>query len=480
MQKEMKRLQSAKKEHARLLRNQTQHENQVKTLKNDLAEMKRAKVKLLNKMKEEAAKHKDVELRRNREIAQLRKESRKRENTIRSLEAEKRVKEAVLKRKQEEVTALRKMQRGPLSNKAAGRVGPRHASKRLSVTPKEVKHRWQQLEKNINKIALSKQMVASMERDMERQLQQREELGTSLDQLMRRRDHALISRQDHSVIRDLEDQIESMKANIDYIQESIAESQANIMQIEESKENLDTLDVAGLAQGLTEMESRYLVEKLYNMTVNQSYSAAQKELAVKEMEAKLNELKQQNSTQQQLLEHLLSERAANDSIAVLSSDSSTNSSRSNSPTDTCNGNAQPLNLTISHKIRRRTALPEELLYPIISSTTNQDRLAITELPSTTVTQEEITDSNLVPSPLGCTIVRVPSAPGSLNRTVTANRPDQLKPSPVATRKVYDRQESTSPRLTRRTTNLAQGSLLGKPGSILATHDPYFTSTDTIV
>ena len=77
-------------------------------------------------MKEEAAKHKDVELRRNREIAQLRKESRKRENTIRTLEAEKRVKEAVLKRKQEEVTALKKLQRGTLSNKAAGRVGPRH------------------------------------------------------------------------------------------------------------------------------------------------------------------------------------------------------------------------------------------------------------------------------------------------------------------------------------------------------------------
>ena len=52
---------------------------------------------------------------------------------------------------------------------------------------------------------------------------------------MRRRDHALMSRQDASVIRDLEDQIESMKANIDYIQESIAESQTNIVQIEDSK-----------------------------------------------------------------------------------------------------------------------------------------------------------------------------------------------------------------------------------------------------
>lgn len=52
MQKEMKRLQSAKKEHARLLRNQTQHENQVKTLKGDLAEMKRAKVSLFSSITE--------------------------------------------------------------------------------------------------------------------------------------------------------------------------------------------------------------------------------------------------------------------------------------------------------------------------------------------------------------------------------------------------------------------------------------------
>ena len=70
---------------------------------------------------------------------------------------------------------------------------------------------------------------------MFRQLQQREELGASLEQLMRRRDQALMSRQDAPVIRDLEDQIESMKANIDYIQEGIAESQTNIMQIEDSK-----------------------------------------------------------------------------------------------------------------------------------------------------------------------------------------------------------------------------------------------------
>lgn len=40
-------------------------------------------VKLINKMREEAAKHKEIETRRNREIAQLKKESRKHEVVIR-------------------------------------------------------------------------------------------------------------------------------------------------------------------------------------------------------------------------------------------------------------------------------------------------------------------------------------------------------------------------------------------------------------
>ena len=53
---------------------------------------------------------------------------------------------------------------------------------------------------------------------------------------------------------------------------------------------MDVLDVTTLMQDLSDMDSKYLVEKLYNMTVNQSYTAAQKELTVKEMEAKLNEV----------------------------------------------------------------------------------------------------------------------------------------------------------------------------------------------
>lgn len=81
----------------------------------------------MNKIKEDSNRHRESEQRRNREIAQLKKESRVKENQIRSLEAEKKIKEVVLRRKQEEVTALRRMAK-PMSDRVAGRVPGRPQS----------------------------------------------------------------------------------------------------------------------------------------------------------------------------------------------------------------------------------------------------------------------------------------------------------------------------------------------------------------
>jgi hypothetical protein len=44
MQTEVRKLQAAKREHTKLLRNQTHHEAQLKTLKNDLIALKQMKV----------------------------------------------------------------------------------------------------------------------------------------------------------------------------------------------------------------------------------------------------------------------------------------------------------------------------------------------------------------------------------------------------------------------------------------------------
>ncbi|XP_046997793.1 kinesin-like protein KIF21A isoform X1 [Schistocerca americana] len=456
MQKELKRLNSAKKEHARLLQAQTQHENQLRTLKNELADMKRTKVKLLNKMKEETSRHKEAELRRNREIAQLRKASRKHENLIKSLEAEKRMKEVVLRRKQEEVSALRRIARGGLSNKAAGRVGGRNVARKLHFSPKEAKQKWQELEKTISQNAINKQTVAVIERDMERNLQERESLCHSLEDLKRRRRFEE-ERGNTLALMDLDEQIQNINATISYIQEVIQESQQNVMQIEDAK------DIAPLMQSVNNVEeAQYIIQKLYNLTINQGYAAAQKELCLKEMEAQLKEKAQENSVQEQLLQHVLrthgldldmySSTMGNGQTTAASTDSSVPSTRSNSPTDTCNGNVRPVQ-TRTSKIRRKTRLPEELLYPPDAMTTSAPEVQ---------SQDEPTEENLMPPP-DKAISRVPSAPGSLKNLVT--KTELPKPSPVAGRKTYDRQESTSPRTTRRTFNTLQSNLLGKPGSM---------------
>lgn len=65
----------------------------------------------------------------------------------------------------------------------------------------------------------------------------RDELSRSLSETLRIRDRALMRNKEESYIRELDDQLESLKANIDYVQENIAECQRNIVQIEETKVN---------------------------------------------------------------------------------------------------------------------------------------------------------------------------------------------------------------------------------------------------
>lgn len=171
MQKELNRLQSAQKEHTRLLRTQNNKENQLQSFKNELAEMKHTKVKLMKKMKEESQRHKESEMRKKREIAQLLKESRKNENTIKNMEAKRRLKDKVLKRKQEEVSLLRKNQMGRFNPKIAGKTTEKIYSKKIA------NQKWLKLEKCIHNIAMSKRGIVEQEVRMEHFLEKRENLG---------------------------------------------------------------------------------------------------------------------------------------------------------------------------------------------------------------------------------------------------------------------------------------------------------------
>ncbi|KMQ91046.1 kinesin-like protein kif21b protein, partial [Lasius niger] len=429
MQKEMRLLQSAKKEHARLLKNQSQNENRLRGLRNELSEMKRAKVKLLNKMREEAQRHKENELRRNREIAQLRKESRRHANVIRTLEADKRMKEVVLRRKQEEVTALRKRDRG-LSQKVAGRAPVR------PLNPKALKQRWQTFERTITKQALAKQAAAETEREMERLLQEREELGRDLEKLQKHRSQITSARGD---ITDIDEEIDNVRSKISYLQDSIAECQRDMVEMGDGEAESEPGVEALISTIRTVDEAQYLLQRMLAFTVEQSCIAAQKQLEVRDMESRLNQVAQESDVQHQLLEHVLRDR---DLLSLTNNQNNIStyspaSSRSSSP-----DNSESYSQIIlgeekqrNSKVRRRTTQPQELLYGIHVSSEN-------------MTKAEDQNQNY-----NHPLTRVPSAPGSLKGLVlTRNQHGNTGGSPTLSRR-----DSTSPRALRRPIHPGGGS-----------------------
>ncbi|XP_051045641.1 kinesin-like protein KIF21A isoform X11 [Phodopus roborovskii] len=364
MNKELQRLQTAQKEHARLLKNQSQYEKQLKKLQQDVMEMKKTKVRLMKQMKEEQEKARLTESRRNREIAQLKKDQRKRDHQLRLLEAQKRNQEVVLRRKTEEVTALRRQVR-PMSDKVAGKVtrklsssdspvqdmgssgvageaeasragmqqkmripvarvqalptpttnGTRNKYQRKGLTgrvftSKTARMKWQLLERRVTDIIMQKMTISNMEADMNRLLRQREELTKRREKLSKRREKIVkeSGEGDKNVVS-ISEEMESLSANIDYINDSIADCQANIMQMEEAKEEGEALDVTAVINACTLTEARYLLDHFLSMGINKGLQAAQKEAQIKVLEGRLKQTEITSATQNQLLFHMLKEKA---------------------------------------------------------------------------------------------------------------------------------------------------------------------------
>ncbi|XP_060244789.1 kinesin-like protein KIF21A isoform X10 [Meriones unguiculatus] len=522
MNKELQRLQTAQKEHARLLRNQSQYEKQLKKLQQDVVEMKKTKVRLMKQMKEEQEKARLTESRRNREIAQLKKDQRKRDHQLRLLEAQKRNQEVVLRRKTEEVTALRRQVR-PMSDKVAGKVTRKLSSSESPVqdpgsgaaageadvsragtqqkmripvarvqalptpmtngtrkiyqrkgltgrvfTSKTARMKWQLLERRVTDIIMQKMTISNMEADMNRLLRQREELTKRREKLSKRREKIIkeSGEGDKNVVN-ISEEMESLTANIDYINDSIADCQANIMQMEEAKEEGETLDVTAVINACTLTEARYLLDHFLSMGINKGLQAAQKEAQIKVLEGRLKQTEITSATQNQLLFHMLKEKAelnpeldallghalqdldsapqeneedSSDEDAPLNSPGSEGSTLSSDLMKLC-GEVKP-----KSKARRRTTTQMELLYADSSELASDTSAGDASLPGplTPVAEGQETglntetsgpsarDKELLP-PSG-----LPSKIGSISRQSSLSEKKIPEPSPVTRRKAYEK------------------------------------------
>ncbi|XP_072621686.1 kinesin-like protein KIF21A isoform X15 [Vulpes vulpes] len=526
MNKELQRLQTAQKEHARLLKNQSQYEKQLKKLQQDVMEMKKTKVRLMKQMKEEQEKARLTESRRNREIAQLKKDQRKRDHQLRLLEAQKRNQEVVLRRKTEEVTALRRQVR-PMSDRVAGKVtrklsssdtpvqdmgstaaaveadvsragaqqkmripvarvqalptpttnGTRKKYQRKGLTgrvftSKTARMKWQLLERRVTDIIMQKMTISNMEADMNRLLKQREELTKRREKLSKRREKIVKESEegDKNVIN-INEEMESLTANIDYINDSISDCQANIMQMEEAKEEGETLDVTAVINACTLTEARYLLDHFLSMGINKGLQAAQKEAQIKVLEGRLKQTEITSATQNQLLFHMLKEKAelnpeldallghalqdldsvplesvedSTDEEAPLNSPGSEGSTLSSDLMKLC-GEVKP-----KSKARRRTTTQMELLYADSSELASDTSTGDASLPGplTPVAEGQEIGMNTetsgtsarekeLPPPSG-----FPSKIGSISRQSSLSEKKMPEPSPIIRRKAYEKAEKS--------------------------------------
>ncbi|XP_065081255.1 kinesin-like protein KIF21B isoform X2 [Ochlerotatus camptorhynchus] len=302
MQKELKKLQVAQREHMRQQRELQAQDAQLKALRGELSELKQIKIRLMKKIHEENNRHKEMESRRTREIAQLRKESRKHVNMIKSLQAQGAAKDQVLKRKTEEVSNLRKTQRGMMSMKAAGRFPVKKSV--AAQNTKNLKAKWDSLQRTIARAARSRQAVLELERELERLLQERDGLSRDLVNIR--------SKKVHSYTAELISEEDTIMANMNYIQENITQIQHSIMELEEGKESAsEHQQMQTILENIRSVEeAKFILEKLCGTSVVQVCEAALTQTRLKEREALLNEVQQDSSIQQQLLQHILARTPA--------------------------------------------------------------------------------------------------------------------------------------------------------------------------
>ncbi|XP_068576190.1 kinesin-like protein KIF21B isoform X4 [Cebidichthys violaceus] len=388
MNRDLLKLQVAQKEHARLLKNQGRYERELKKLQTEVNDMKKAKVTLMKQMKEEQLRRRMVEAKRNREIAQLKKEQRRQEYQIRALESQKRQQEQVLRRKTQEVTALRRLAK-PMSDRVAGRVarwnhspsvtdsgaelsasttasssepetartvsglvrqwnnknnvfgylaesegsmdgsrvigsrkklqrkpaglGSVGAAGRASSFSKSARQKWQSLERRIVDIVMQRMTIANVEADMDRLIKKREELTVQQESLSHKREVLMADGEgpeaEDRLLQEINEDIEVLNANIDYINDSLSDCQATIVQIEETKDELDSVDTSVVISSCSLAEARHLLDHFLKASIEKSLQVAQKEAQIRLLEGQLRQTDVIGSSHNHIILDALREKA---------------------------------------------------------------------------------------------------------------------------------------------------------------------------
>lgn len=292
LQGDLRKLQDARKEHAIAMKNQAKYEQQVKKLRNEVGDMKRQKVNVMNKMKEEASRHRVSELQSTKRIAQLTKQERLKDVRIKNLEVENNRIKQNLKRRDAEVKALKTRTKNA-------------ASRLLRQSPKVAKSKWGKIEHEINRSMLTRQQIWNYEQQMSRDIAQRQELFEHRENIMLRLREARRNKELDS-IRDLNDEIENINSNIQYLDENIRDCQSTILLLEDDLHNDgDIPNLDSVISNSDNIEMKYLFQKILSMLINQTQQVNTLNEECRQWEFKYRQVSDSSRIKEELLDHVL-------------------------------------------------------------------------------------------------------------------------------------------------------------------------------
>ncbi|VDP14732.1 unnamed protein product [Heligmosomoides polygyrus] len=202
MRNEFRKLQMVEREHKRMQARQERERQELMRYQAELKELKRVKVDLMKKIKDEMKKAQQQQSTASKKLAAMDKEARRRDNIIRQLESKDRQREQFMKRTNEEINRLRKVQKEQ-SKQTRLAPNPRMTPMRttpfrpirtptargqpppeVAFSPKQAKMKWTFIEKKLSRLVTQKQTVGRMEEELARQLEERARLNEEIKSLV--------------------------------------------------------------------------------------------------------------------------------------------------------------------------------------------------------------------------------------------------------------------------------------------------------
>uniref|UniRef100_A0A8D2NHH4 Kinesin motor domain-containing protein n=1 Tax=Zonotrichia albicollis TaxID=44394 RepID=A0A8D2NHH4_ZONAL len=304
MNRDLQKLQAAQKEHARLLKNQSRYERELRKLQAEVAEMKKAKVPGLEQENQQLPGRLLVLSLHQQRAHSYSWAMQKQHRCILCFWP---ARSQILGQAWLSSTVWPSAQMPLLPSGCRKKFPKKGSSQTFS---KAARLKWQSLERRIFDIVMQRMTIVNLEADMERLIKKREELSLLQEALLSKRAKLQAeSPKEQKGLQELNEEIEVLGANIDYINDSISDCQATIMQIEETKEELDSTDTSVVISSCSLAEARLLLDNFLKASIDKGLQVAQKEAQIRLLEGRLRQNDVANSSQNHALLDALREKA---------------------------------------------------------------------------------------------------------------------------------------------------------------------------